>query len=256
MTVRMKRVLLLIWRMLYPLLLYQLISELVFHTWLSTHGGIAESMALPLTALAAGLSLVPLGILYRVRSGREHACQTARTGLTVFWSALAGIGACLLFNYVVLLLPFVTRRYEEAQALLFQPSLPLQILCTGLVIPLTEELIFRGLAYRCLRREFPFAGAAVISAIYFGLFHGNLLQGTYAFILGLLLAWLYEKVGRLSAVWAFHAAANVTAVVCSASALPVQNGNSPAGLAAVIGGVLMAAACYQILQNKERGTKR
>ena len=252
MAVRMKRVLLLIWRMLYPLLLYQLISELVFHTWLSTHGEIAELMALPLTALAAGLSLIPLGILYRLRSGREQPRHVAHAWLIVFWSALAGIGACLLFNYVVLFLPFITRRYEEAEKLLFQPTLPLQILCTGLVIPLTEELIFRGLAYRCLRRELPFAGAAVISAIYFGLFHGNLLQGTYALILGLLLAWLYETAGRLRAVWAFHAAANLTAVVCSAYALPLQNGSSPAGPAAVIGGVLMAAACYQILQNKER----
>ena len=67
----------------------------------------------------------------------------------------------------------------------------------------------------------PFWPAALISAVLFGLYHGNLLQGVYAFLLGLVLAWLYERFQTLAAPWLFHAAANMTSIIAVNTGLEI-----------------------------------
>ena len=43
--------------------------------------------------------------------------------------------------------------------------------------------------------------------------HGNWAQGIYAALMGLILAWLYEKKNRLWEPVLFHSAANLTAML-------------------------------------------
>lgn len=63
------------------------------------------------------------------------------------------------------------------------------VLYAGLLAPVTEELLFRGLVQRSL---LPFGKkfAILFSALTFGLFHGNLLQTPYAFAVGLVLGYV------------------------------------------------------------------
>lgn len=67
----------------------------------------------------------------------------------------------------------------------------------GIAAPLSEELLFRGILFERLRMALPFFWAALGSAAFFGLVHGNWAQGIYATLMGLILAWLYEKKNRL-----------------------------------------------------------
>lgn len=62
-------------------------------------------------------------------------------------------------------------------------------LYSAFVAPVAEELIFRGYILRSLR---PFGKrfAILASALLFALFHGNLLQAPYAFLAGLILAYV------------------------------------------------------------------
>ena len=55
--------------------------------------------------------------------------------------------------------------------------------------PVFEEILFRGYVLRTLR---PYGKrfAILFSALMFGMFHGNLLQGPYAFLMGLVLGYL------------------------------------------------------------------
>lgn len=62
-------------------------------------------------------------------------------------------------------------------------------LYSAFLAPISEELLFRGYILRSLRpygRRFAILGSALL----FGLFHGNLLQGPYAFLVGLVLGYL------------------------------------------------------------------
>ena len=70
--------------------------------------------------------------------------------------------------------------------------------------PISEELIFRGVTYRILRRSFPFWFANFMQALFFGIFHMNPLQGCYTFILGLFMGYICEKGGTLYHAIFFH----------------------------------------------------
>lgn len=71
-------------------------------------------------------------------------------------------------------------------------------LYASLLAPVAEELFFRGWILRSLRpygKRFAIFGSAVL----FGLFHGNLLQTPYAFLVGLILGYVTVE---YSIVWA------------------------------------------------------
>ena len=69
--------------------------------------------------------------------------------------------------------------------------------------PIMEEFVFRKLIVdRTVRYG---QGAAVLmSGLMFGLFHGNLNQFMYAFVLGMFLAFLYVKTGNIKITIALH----------------------------------------------------
>ena len=78
------------------------------------------------------------------------------------------------------------------------------LLYGGFLIPLAEEMIFRGLIFRWLRQRFDFWPAAFISAAAFGAAHIRPDQVIIAGLLGLALAWLYEKSRSLAPAILMH----------------------------------------------------
>lgn len=103
--------------------------------------------------------------------------------------------------------------YRQTAQAITAPPLWLQVLAAGVVIPWTEELIFRGFGFSQLRRSHSFWIAAGISALAFGLYHGSVVQGLYAAVIGLFLAWIMEKKNCLMAPWLVHVSANLTSVL-------------------------------------------
>ena len=76
-----------------------------------------------------------------------------------------------------------------------------------LIAPAAEEFMFRKLLIDRLGR-YGEAVAVFVSALMFGLFHGNLFQFFYAFGIGLVLGYLYVKSGRLWYSILLHAIIN------------------------------------------------
>lgn len=72
----------------------------------------------------------------------------------------------------------------------------LSLLFMVLLAPVVEEFIFRKLIIDRIR-PFGEAVSVLVSALFFGLFHGNVNQFFYAFGLGAIFAFLYVKTGRL-----------------------------------------------------------
>lgn len=178
------------------------ISPLVF-------GGLCALVVQPLLLLLYVREQRLRGISHRLP---EHAGQLLPLVL-VF-----GAAVCLAANNLLALSgisQFFTG-YEEVAKTLFSPPLLQQLLFVGLIIPFTEELIFRGQAYALLRDRMPWLPAALLSALLFGIFHGNATQGIYGFVLGIILAWLYEVSGGLLMPYLFHAAANIMSSVVTA----------------------------------------
>ncbi len=98
------------------------------------------------------------------------------------------------------------------------------ILIVALWVPLAEELIFRAMIYRTLRKGFGVVVAAIISGVLFGAYHMNVVQGIYAGAFGILLAYIYEKTNSLCGCYLFHMFFNFSSYVLDGiqKSLPVS----------------------------------
>lgn len=109
-------------------------------------------------------------------------------------------------------LPALFPAYQEQAAGVFDGRFPaLMFLSYVLLGPVAEELVFRCCLYRRFRLRTGWPAAAVFSSLLFGIWHGNVIQFLYASVLGLALAWGYEKSGRISLCMAAHICANLLA---------------------------------------------
>lgn len=87
------------------------------------------------------------------------------------------------------------------------------LLMAGGVIPFAEELFFRGVLYGWLRRRYGVWIGMAVSALVFAIAHADLAIGVSNLILGLVLAWVYERSQSLWVPVTVHAANNSLAVV-------------------------------------------
>jgi membrane protease YdiL (CAAX protease family) len=92
----------------------------------------------------------------------------------------------------------------------------------GILAPVAEELVFRGAVLRALLRwkEDTFKGdrrwawgMIALSAVFFSLVHGNPAQMPHAFLIGLLLGWMYWRTGSIIPGVAYHWINNSVAYV-------------------------------------------
>lgn len=192
----------------------------------------------PLLAMLYTIPAIPLFLAFFAQDVRKRPVKRTPQGLggTLAWAALLGMGTCVTLNMALDLsglwryAPYYT---QQVAAALFTPPLWQQILLTVILTPVCEEIVFRGLMFRGLRETLTFGAAAVLSAAMFGIFHGNLYQGMYAFGVGLLLAWVYEKTHALIAPMVLHCWANLTSVVLSMPTVQTQLMLYPAGALAM-----------------------
>jgi membrane protease YdiL (CAAX protease family) len=78
------------------------------------------------------------------------------------------------------------------------------LLYGGFLVPITEELLFRGLVFRWLRQRMDFWAAALISAAIFGVAHVRPDQILLTAILAVPMAWLYERSRSLAPAILMH----------------------------------------------------
>lgn len=106
---------------------------------------------------------------------------------------------------------------NEAQESLFGSSFFMQLFGIGMITPVMEEVLFRGLVYKRLKGYTNNVWAAAAgSAALFAVYHGNVIQMLFAFPMGILLGVLYQKWDTVKAPAVFHAAVNISSVLISA----------------------------------------
>ena len=84
---------------------------------------------------------------------------------------------------------------------------------TVFVVPLSEEVFFRGILQNSLKRYFPKAIAIILQALAFGCMHitgGRWL--VLSTVVGLLLGCVYEATGTIFAAWLVHGIWNATII--------------------------------------------
>ena len=129
-------------------------------------------------------------------------------------AALAVI-ACVGLNSIALMmnLAMIDDRYQATSDVMYNAPFSVQIICLGIIIPVAEELIFRGVVYKRFRQYATFVRAAVFSTLMFSLAHGNFVQMIYAFAIGMLLSFVYDKFDSFAAPVCLHIVVNITSLI-------------------------------------------
>ena len=108
----------------------------------------------------------------------------------------------------------VSEGFQNANTSFFAGGVWMEVLASGLVIPIAEELLFRGVVFKRLRMVLlDGKRAMILSAVIFGIFHFNIVQFIYAAVLGILLAYFVEKTRKVSLAVIGHMAANLAAIL-------------------------------------------
>ena len=225
-----------VWRIVYPMLLHfavvNITAVLVLVGYLMIRiltGGAPydafetiQSEMLILTGLGDAI-LIPFAWMFYREDEKKRLSKGFRERILVHNTfeiseivsvAIMVIGISCLMNLLIALIPIDDVEYQEiAEEMFNNNGIVIQLVVIGILAPVSEELIFRGLIFRRSRDYVGFMWAAVCSGLFFGIYHGNLTQGIFAFFMGMLFAAIYEHFGTLWAPIVAHMANNIFATL-------------------------------------------
>lgn len=141
----------------------------------------------------------------------RHWVRT-RPWFVLFWCVLAALGALIPSVWIQEHMPELPNIVEGEFDMIMKDRWG--YLVVGLLAPLAEEMVFRGAVLRSLLRwkENPWIGI-VISAVLFAVIHMNPAQMPHAFLIGLLLGWLYYRTDSIVPGVMYHWVNNTVAYV-------------------------------------------
>lgn len=168
------------------------------------------------------LYIVVFGIWYykafvqndvNIISDKHSGKESGTKHIAPVFLIIAGIAAQFLVDGVLTL---VRPLFEEAFAhydkivssVTGAASSWVTVLTVAIVAPIGEELLFRGLIQSYSKEYLSTVWAIILQAAVFGVYHGNVIQGVYAFLLGMLLGLIAHRFESILPSIVFHIAIN------------------------------------------------
>lgn len=155
------------------------------------------------------ISIIFLPILYKVfKKYKEKSNFKIKN---IFIPIAFGVSICLIYNITIFELNNIfhfTNKFEISNI-----PIIVQIICSGLLGPILEELLFRGIVYNKLKEFNKKMNAIIISSVIFSLFHSNIIDNIYAFGVSFILIYMYEKYKTLKAPIITHMCLNTTIIL-------------------------------------------
>ena len=135
-----------------------------------------------------------------------------RPWVTLIWCVVAALGAIIPSVWLQEHMPELPNLAEDAFDMIMKDRWG--YVAVGLLAPLAEELVFRGAILRALLQwcSKPWAGI-VLSALFFAVAHMNPAQFPHAFLIGLLLGWMYYRTDSIIPGIVYHWINNSVAYV-------------------------------------------
>lgn len=220
-----------IWRLIYPFLIHYgatmlaTIAMYLFYLFQNGDTNIANAQqrllnsTLLVTLIGDVAAAVILYLFYRKdqRRRKEGFSGTGRDFLwapPVIWFSVIVLAIAVgqFLNDVIQMIHLndLFPGYNEVSETAFAgQSMGMMILVVGIIGPICEELMFRGIIFHRLKDWVKPEIAIAVSALLFGIYHGNAVQFFYAACMGVMLAVVYDKTGTLWISIVAHVAANL-----------------------------------------------
>lgn len=230
--------------LIYPLIIYMAIGMAVLGLY--PNGGLMANL------IEKGSCAIIMGILFYQDSKQIRWQGEAFSPISIVLLFLIGASASIGVNLLFDLTGLKTLRANDAQTVaqaLYSDTLWLQVLAVGIVAPVAEELLFRGILYRRMRTWLGIGPSAVVALVIFAAAHGNWLQALYAILLGAILIWAYEHFAKLTAPILIHVAANLVSI-CAQQSVRFETFLQKYAILLCIVGLVITAAGIVYLSKK------
>lgn len=197
-------------------LFLQLVMSLaVQYVWMfATHRPVDQLDATFLIVSSSAASVAVVAVFIWLRWAEvSPSYLRSRPWATLAWCCVAALGAVIPSAALQEQLPELPNIVEPELGMLLGNRWGYFVV--GLLVPLAEELVFRGAILRALLRSTegrPW-GAIALSALFFALAHMNPAQMPHAFLIGLLLGWFYWRTNSIIPGVAYHWVNNTVAYV-------------------------------------------
>lgn len=251
-----------IWQVIYPVGIYYVVSGMVYFVLGMLFGHANDTYML--RQMVCSAATIPFILPFYQQDKRAEDIVYGKRGFiwsrkqaeNILLSVLAASTLGIALNNIIAMTPLIeiSSGFAQANEAFFGGQLLYELLASCLIVPIAEELLFRGVIYKRLRLLlggclYP---AMLLSALLFGIVHANLVQFLYAGILGLLLAFLVEKTGYLYAAIFGHIAANTMAVLRQNTGwLAFSYESDAAGIGFTVGMLLIGLAAVWYLKKRK-----
>lgn len=180
-----------------------------------------------ITVLSGVLTILCLYQFFHLR-GKKLRMEAGLVPFhTCYWPMvlLGAVGLCLVVNFAMPLIPIpeevLTEYAEQSQSLVQGPMIYL-LISNVVMAPLIEEILFRGLVLNRLRKVMPVWAAVVISSVFFGLMHGQILWIMYTSLVGLVLGLTAWKMKSALAPMFMHFVFNLFGTYMGCFPIPIS----------------------------------
>lgn len=147
--------------------------------------------------------------LWRKYSTLSPAWIRTRQWSVILWCIVLGLGTIIPSQALQELLPPLSDILKQTMMGVMSTAWGYIAIC--IMAPFVEELVFRGAIERTLLTKTKPIWAITISALMFALVHANPAQMPHAFIIGLILGWIYWRTGSILPGIALHWVNNTAA---------------------------------------------
>lgn len=206
-------------------------------------------------ALCTLLLTIPLFLKDRKKERQMHREARKVPGMKKYVVAAAfGAAFCVGLNCLLMLSTLAMSNIGTESAGSLEINLGLQMVCVGIFVPISEEMMFRGLLFRRFRERSTFFTAALMSALIFGLAGGGLTQLIYAGTLGMFLCYAYEVCGTIKVPILLHMVVNMMGIVLTDTPIGSWILEDPMRMgAATVLSAFIGSSMYVLLRNMKKG---
>lgn len=138
--------------------------------------------------------------------------QSTKLNKNIVYLIIPSISLALLLNVIIINMNNI---FSINNNLTDSNMFLVLIISSGIIGPILEELLFRGIVFNELKDFLSNKRALIVCTLIFALFHNNLSDMIYAYIMGYLFIKLYNKTNNLIYPIVFHILSNSIVVVCN-----------------------------------------
>ncbi|MBR3082421.1 MAG: CPBP family intramembrane metalloprotease [Clostridiales bacterium] len=176
------------------------------------------------------------------------------SGMHIGLTIIAATGAMFFLNFMLNILPIpkellgsLSSGMKNLSAYPFWQA----ILANAILIPIMEEVVFRGYLFNRLSKAMPEIVAALITSVIFGLCHGGIVWATWAFVVGMIICVFRIKTGSIIPGMIFHIIMNTFGTLTSYTT--IFDGITETGMKVLTaaGGIILLTAVVITLMGKK-----